>query len=291
MNILCPPSLAQKKILIRGAGDIASGIVLFLIRHGFRNILMLEQARPFAVRRFVSFAEAIFEGSCYVEEAEGIRLHTVREIKGMWAKNASSPDFLIHPSVPIFVDENAVCLPDIAPDVEIEATLSKKNIARVCKADAPLVIGIGPGFLAGANNPAATAHVIIETNRGPMLGACIEEGTAEADTGKPAPVMGYTYERVLRAPAKGTFTPRIGLGAPVYEHELLGFMENKNNAIPVLAPIAGIARGLIHSGVFVEQGAKIGDIEPRLDFDMYKVSDKALAVGQGVYNAICKRFV
>ncbi len=287
---LCPPGITQKKILIRGAGDIATGIALFLLRQGIRNILLLEQARPLAVRRFVCFAQAVFDGTCYVEEAEGTLLRTAREVKGMWAKNMNTPDFLLHPSVPLLVDENAVCLPDIVPDVEIEATLSKRNAARVCKADAPLVIGIGPGFLAG-NTPDATAHVIIETNRGPNLGTYIEEGTAEADTGEPAPVMGFTHARVVRAPAKGIFTPRVGLGASVQEQECLGFMEDKNDKKPVFSPIAGRTRGLIHSGVFVDKGAKIGDIEPRTDFDIYKVSDKALVIGQGVYNAICKRFI
>ncbi len=291
MNQPCPESITQKKILIRGAGDIASGIALFLLRQGFRHIVLLEQAKPMAVRRTVSFAEAVFEGQCYVEEVEGVLLHNARDVLGMWAKNAHSAEFLHTPSLPVLVDENALCLNTLTPDVVVEATLSKKNITQVSKKDAPLVIGVGPGFLAGENNPRANVHVVVESNRGESLGRYLEEGTAEPNTGEPAPVMGYTHERVLRAPAKGFFTPRVGLGAHIKAGEIVGIMEDKDIKTPVIASISGRLRGLLHSGIFVDIYTKIGDIEPRADFDMYKVSDKALAIGRGVFNAMCKRIV
>jgi xanthine dehydrogenase accessory factor len=262
--------LGERVVMIRGAGDIASGVACRLYRANFRRIVMLETASPLAVRRLVSFCEAVHEGEMTVEGIEAVRVERGEERRA-WEEG----------NIAVTVDPTGESIAALAPDVFIDATLAKRNLGTSIS-DAGLVIGLGPGFTAGVD-----CHYVIETNRGHDLGRIISSGQAEADTGIPGEVRGYTTERVLRAPMTGTFTACREIGDCVQMGEVVGWV----GKVDVLATIGGVVRGLIRPGSFVTQRTKIGDIDPRGEgVPCATVSDKARALGGAVLEAILARY-
>lgn len=259
-------NISTTLIVIRGAGDLASGMALRLYGAGLRRLLFLETAQPMAVRRTVSFCEAVYQGHCEVEGVRAELIHSPAEAEAVWSRQA----------LPVLVDPEAACVPLLCPEVLIEATLAKRNVG-VRLGDAPLVIGLGPGFSVGVN-----VHRIVETNRGINLGRLLREGSAAPNNGVPGTVMGYTTERVLRAPQAGLFTTSHDIGDPIQAGASVGEVDGN----PVLSQISGTVRGLLRSHVPVSKALKVGDIEPRPNIDLYRVSDKSLAMGGAVLEAI-----
>jgi len=235
------------------------------------RVLITEAAVPTAVRRTVAFAEAVYEGE-----------HTVEGVKAIGIENAESAgDVWNRGAIPLIVDPNAESRHAVEPAVLVDAMMAKKNSSTTIT-DAHLVIGVGPGFTAGIN-----AHAVVESNRGYFLGRVIWNGTAEPDTGAPAPVGGHTYARVLRAPRDGKFNAHKAIGDFVAHGEVIGEVEG----VAVRGEIPGLVRGLIRDGVEVTQGLKIGDIDPRTERGYcYVISDKARAIGGGVLEAILHSF-
>ena len=265
-------------ILIRGGGDIATGIALRLYRSGFRHIVILETACPLAVRRQVAFSEAVYEGCCTVEGVTAALASNIEEISVL----------LDAECIPVLVDPSGIFVPRLHPDVLIEATLAKRNIG-VCLGDAPLVIGVGPGFTVGKD-----VHRCIETNRGHNLGRVLRHGCAEPNTGMPGDIAGLTHERVLRAPQDGRFMTGHAIGDPVSAGEIIATVVLKRDGcrlhMEIPAQISGVIRGLLRSGISVREHCKVGDIDPRPNVICHLVSDKALAIGGGVLEAILERF-
>jgi len=254
-------------VLIRGAGEMASGVAHRLHRSHF-NVCMLEIPYPIAVRREVSFCEAIYEGE---KEVEGVRSKFIsgpEEIHSVWQEE----------KIPVLVDpDGEKTRRFIKPDVLVDAIVAKKNLGTHIK-KAPLVIGLGPGFYAEKD-----VHIVIETNRGHDLGRLILKGTAEPDTGIPGNIGGYTVERVLRTMKRGVFHPQKGIGDRVNKGSVVAVVDD----FPVMAKISGIVRGLIREGVEVKKGMKVGDIDPRGKREScFTISDKARAIGGGVLEAI-----
>jgi len=265
-------------ILIRGAGDIASGIALRLYNAGLRRILLLECASPLAVRRQASFSEAVFDGCMTVEGVTAALITHPDQCHGLWQEAC----------IPIYVDPTTQSRMLIKPHVFIDATL-RKAAHDISLHDAPLVIGLGPGFCVGHD-----VHRIVETQRGNTLGRVIRKGSALPNTGTPHAVQGYTTERVIRAPADGIFLTLLDIGSHVNEGDVLGEMRssalNKDKATQIFAPIAGTLRGLLRSGMRISKGCKAGDIEPNSGIPCHTVSDKALAIGGGVLEAIMEYY-
>jgi len=259
-------------VLIRGAGDLASGIALRLYRCGF-PVVMTEIARPLAVRRTVSFAQAVFDGACRVEEVSGRRC-AVDEAPAIAAAHA----------VAVVVDPEGTAIAALRPPVLVDAIMAKQNTGTH-KEDAWLVVALGPGFTAGVD-----CHAVIETNRGHDLGRVIWQGSAEADTGMPGelPGIGRRASRVLRAPADGHVIGHVTIGDRVAEGERIATLRAGGVDIATIAaPFAGVVRGLIHSDVMVCGGMKIGDLDPRADAAYcFTTSDKSLAIAGGVLEAI-----
>jgi xanthine dehydrogenase accessory factor len=254
-------------IIIKGAGEQASGVACRLYRANFKRILMLETANPLAVRRQVSFCEAVHEGSMSVEGIKAVRVTDDVELNAAWSRG----------SIAVRVDPKAESLKNSGQSVFIDATLAKRNLGTSIN-DAPLVIALGPGFTAGSD-----CHLVIETNRGHDLGRIITTGMAEANTGIPGTIAGYTKERVLRAPADGLFTTRKQIGDPVKKGDIIGMVGNTE----VTAQLDGILRGLIRPGSAVTNRLKIGDIDPRCEADYcFTISEKARALGGAVLEAI-----
>ncbi len=259
-----PP--VQNRIVVRGAGDVASGVICHLCLAGF-EVIALEKPSPECVRRLVCFAEAFFEKKISVEEITSVLVNSVDEAVAIADGS----------TVPLLVDPDAALLFDLAPMVVIDGRMLKKNIDTHLNM-APIVIGLGPGFIVGEN-----CHAAIETNRGIDLGQVIYDGSPAADTGIPASVNGVGLQRVLRAPADGKFIASCNITDMVKSGQAVGEVAG----VSVAAEIDGVIRGLIRNGLDVRLGQKIGDIDPRglKDF-CYKVSDKADAVGCGVLEAL-----
>jgi xanthine dehydrogenase accessory factor len=259
-------------ILVRGGGDIGSGVVLRLHRAGLR-VAVSEIAQPLAVRRKVAFAETIYASEVNIE--------------GVTARRVTDPTdtfrilrIISQGQVPVLVDPAGDAIKSIRPTVLVDARLSKRP-PELPRDIVNLYIGLGPGFEAGVN-----CHAVIETNRGPFLGRVYWQGTAEADTGLPDAVKGYRAERVLRAPADGAVEAHAEIGDLLQEGQKIAEVGGQ----PVVAPFSGVLRGLIHPGIIVQQGIKIGDIDPRGETRLCTlVSEKALAVGGGVIEAILSR--
>jgi xanthine dehydrogenase accessory factor len=257
-------------VIIKGAGDLASGIGLRLRHAGF-DIAMTEIARPAAVRRTVCLSRAVYEGSARVEDVEAVLVKDEGGKRDCFARGR----------IAVFVDPWAEIAGRFSPDVVVDAILAKKNTGTAF-GDAPLVIGIGPGFTAGTDRLTADCHAVIETKRGHTLGRVLTEGSALPNTGVPGGIAGYTVERLLRSPADGVFEAKAEIGDRVEKGDVLAFVDG----LPVRAEIAGILRGLLPSGITVAKGMKAGDIDPRCERShCFTVSDKALAIAGGVLEA------
>jgi xanthine dehydrogenase accessory factor len=259
------------KVLIRGAGEHASATAHRLFRCGMR-VAMTEVERPTAVRRTVSFCTAVFDGACAVEGVPG-RLWSL----GDWEELEQRD--LDH--VPVFVDSEGVLVGRFRPHAIVDARILKRNEGNSLE-QAPLVIGLGPGLLAGRD-----VHVVIETRRGHDLGRIIREGSSAPDTGIPGPIAGYTTERVLRAPCAGVLETLMAIGHPVNAGDVVCTVGGQ----PVEAAISGVLRGLVHAGVEVPAKLKVGDVDPRGDPAFcFSISDKARTISGSVLEAILCRF-
>lgn len=257
-------------ILIKGGGEMASGVVLRLVRSGLR-VCVTEIPQPLAVRRGVSFCEAVFEGRTEVEGLVGRRVSDREEILGAWRNR----------EVPVLIDPPCAIRRTLSPDVLVDAILAKRNTGTAL-GDAPLVIGLGPGFCAGRD-----VHLVIETNRGHRLGRVIEAGEAEPNTGIPGAIGGYTWERVLRAPAGGRFRGMKQIGERITKGEVVA----EAGGVPLEAKITGVLRGILHDGVVVTPDMKVGDVDPQAEPEKcLTVSDKARAIAGGVLEAILIKY-
>lgn len=253
-------------VLIRGGGDLASGVAVRLHNSGF-DVLITELPKPLVVRRTVSFAEAVPEGKIEVEGISGILINNPGAIK----------DTIRSGNIPVLVDPDLACLEAVRPDVVVDARMRKKSPGEG-KELATLVVGLGPGFVAGEN-----CHAVVETNRGHNLGRVIWVGPPQEDTGIPGTIGGFTEERILRAPDDGNLVSGAKIGDQVKRGTVIALVGSQ----AVLAPFDGVLRGLIKPGTLVNEGDKIGDVDPRSDPTLCSlISDKSRAIGGGVLEAI-----
>ncbi|KAB1443125.1 selenium-dependent molybdenum cofactor biosynthesis protein YqeB [Pseudodesulfovibrio senegalensis] len=261
---------------IRSAGDIASGVIMRLYNAGFRNIVMLETPEPLTVRRKAAFSEAVRLGTVSVENVTA-RLVAVEDamtgIRACWDAG----------ELPVLADPQGTVLKELKPDVVVDALIAKRNRLGTSTDDAPLVIALGPGFEAGKD-----AHAVIETQRGHNMGRVIRQGQAAPNSGIPGNIGGKTIERLLRAPCDGEFLTDRDIGDRVRQGDMVATVGGE----PVYAKIDGVLRGLLRSHTPARTGLKLGDIDPRDNPTFCNtVSDKALAIGGGVLEAVLARFL
>ena len=262
-------------VLIKGAGDIASGIALRLYRSGF-SVVMTDILKPTAVRRTVCFGEAVRCGSAVVEDIGSVFIPS----EGCSEEEISAGIFtaLGEGKIPVLADPDCKVLGVLHPDALVDAILAKINLGTRIT-DAPIVIGVGPGFTAGED-----CHAVVETKRGHYLGRVITGGSAAPNTGIPGDIGGYTTERLLRAPQEGIFRPVLSIADSVKAGDIAAYVGEE----PVVCRIDGVLRGLLAEGTPVTKGMKCGDVDPRCEkAHCFCASDKALAVGGGVLEAIC----
>ncbi|HLO31450.1 MAG TPA: selenium-dependent molybdenum cofactor biosynthesis protein YqeB [Anaerolineales bacterium] len=260
-------------VLLRGGGDLATGVALRLHRAGLK-LVITELAEPLAVRRTVSFAEAVYEGQ-----------HTVEGVTARLVKPEQLPALLKTAEIPVLIDPNADIL---TLDLQhwrfatvIDGRLMKSPPAPL-PIEVPLYIGLGPGFEAGRN-----CQAVIETRRSHTLGRVYWTGTTQPDSGQPE----GDPRRVLRATGDGVILAKAKISEHVEEGQEIAVVSNGLSATSenhsVISAFKGVLRGLIHDGIHVTRGLKIGDIDPRDDPSAcFLVSDKALAIGGAVLEAI-----
>ncbi|MBM3144852.1 MAG: EF2563 family selenium-dependent molybdenum hydroxylase system protein [Chloroflexi bacterium] len=258
-------------VILRGGGDLASGVALRLWHVGIK-IVITELPQPLVVRRLVAFASAVYEGEIVVEGLTAVLMKSVADALGVLVSNR----------IPVLVD--ADCAIRHAAELDVRAIVDarmRKKPPELGMDAAPLMIGLGPGFVAGEN-----CHAVIETNRGHFLGRVIWKGAPQADTGVPGAVASHSASRVLRAPAEGNLRAVRELGDRVKQGDLIAEVNDQ----PILAPFDGILRGLVHEGLPVHIGMKVGDVDPRDDPSYaYLASEKSLAIGGGVLEALLSR--
>lgn len=258
-------------VLIRGGGEVASGIAHRLHRSHLR-VCLSEIANPLAVSRGTAFSETVFDG---VKTIEGVTAELVsvspEEIYRVWRQG----------NIPIVIDPEASVKEMIQPDVLVDAIMAKRNIGTKIT-DAPLVIGMGPGFYTGRD-----VHIVVETNHSNNLGRVILEGEAEKDTGTPVVIGGLTKERVIWAPQAAIFTTDREIGDSVVAHQIVGWVGDQ----PLEAPISGMLRGLLRNGVMVSKGSKLVEVDPINDRAVcYAIRDKMRGIAGGVLEAIMLKF-
>lgn len=253
--------------IVRGAGDLGSGVAFRLWKAGFR-VLCIDIEKPLVIRRMVSFASALYEGRISVEGIVATRITQSDEAVYLWQRD----------TLPVLADPSGRSIDVLRPEIIVDVIMAKRNIAHTAINMAPVVIACGPGFEAGTD-----CHAVIETNRGHNLGRVLWSGHAEANTGLPGKVGGEDARRVVRAPVDGIMYGRKAIGDMVKEGQVIATV----GTTKVEAPLSGVLRGLLHDGVSVTNGLKIGDIDPRGDQKYcFTISDKALAIAGGVLEAV-----
>lgn len=261
--------MSASRALIRGGGDLASGVAARLHRAGFQ-VLVTELGQPLVVRRLVSFAEAVYAARVQVEEISGGLANSYAEVEAILQADA----------VAVLVDPQLECLANFVPHILVDARMRKLPPETGLDL-APLVVGLGPGFTAGVD-----CHAVVETLRGHTLGRVLWQGQAAPDSGEPDLVSGEGITRVLRAPADGVLVAHVAIGERVEKDALLADVAGE----PLRAPFKGALRGMLHPGLMVHKGMKVGDLDPRDDPTYCRlISDKALAIGGGVLEAALSR--
>lgn len=258
--------MPRPMVIIKGAGDLATGVAHRLVCCGF-SVVMLDIPEPTVIRRTVAFAEAIYQKEHTVEGITAALARSSREVNGILKMR----------KVAVIVDPQWLAVKKLQPVAVIDAILAKRNLGTSMD-DAPIVIGLGPGFTAGLD-----VQAVVETKRGHDLGKVLYSGSAIPDTGIPGDIGGYSAERLLLSPSEGIFQSIRKIGDIVQAGDIVAFVGKE----PVLATIPGVLRGLLHSGLKVTKGFKIGDIDPRGNrLNCFTISDKARSVAGGVLEAI-----
>ncbi|MBN1570360.1 MAG: EF2563 family selenium-dependent molybdenum hydroxylase system protein [Acidobacteria bacterium] len=259
-------------IIVRGGGELSSGVALRLRQSGL-PVIITELPMPLAVRRRASFASAVYTGHILVNDCLACRVDEPID-------DPIVGQMVSHGTIPVLVDPAGVSIDIYRPKIVIDGRMLKQKLTR--RYPVELLIGLGPGFVAGEN-----CDVVVETNRGNSMGSVIWQGTAAADTAIPETIEGHAEARVLRAPADGLVETQAKIGDLVVTGQTIARVGNTF----VSAPFNGVLRGLIHRGVTVRSGMRIGDLDPRNDPSLCaRVSDRSLAVAEGVLEAIRSKF-
>ena len=258
------------KVVIRGGGDLATGVAEVLYQSGFK-ILILDIEKPSSIRRSVCFSEAIYDGVTKVENIICKKVENENEIEKCWNEKI----------IPIMVDEKGEIIKKIKPDVVVDSIIAKKNLGTT-KEMAPITVALGDGFEAGKD-----VDIVVETMRGHNLGRIITSGRAMKNTGIPGEIKGVSKDRVIYSLANGIFSSVKKIGDTVQKDEIIGYVGD----VEIRGKISGVLRGIIRDGYEVTENMKIGDIDPRIEEknNCFTISDKARSLGGAVLRAIMFR--
>lgn len=258
------------KVVIRGGGDLATGVAEVLYQSGFK-ILILDIEKPSSIRRSVCFSEAIYDGVTKVEDIICKKVENENDIEKCWNEKI----------IPIMVDEKGEIIKKIKPNVVVDSIIAKKNLGTT-KEMAPITVALGDGFEAGKD-----VDIVVETMRGHNLGRVITSGRAMKNTGIPGEIKGVSKDRVIYSLANGRFSSVKKIGDTVQKDEIIGYVGD----VEIRGKISGVLRGIIREGYEVTENMKIGDIDPRIEEknNCFTISDKARSLGGAVLRAIMFR--
>jgi xanthine dehydrogenase accessory factor len=261
----------ENLVIVRGGGDIATGTIYKLHKCGFK-VLVLEIVNPSAIRRNVSFCEAVYNGSQQVED-----------LTCTLAKNMQEAENLLNTQgIALMVDPDCKAVEYFKPFAVVDAIIAKKKLGMTMNM-APVTVALGPGFEAGKD-----VHAVVETMRGHNLGKVLYSGCAAQNTGVPGIIKGYGKERVIHSPAQGVLYNVKHITDTVKKGDVIALIKNVEETTEVTATLDGILRGLIRDGYPVTKGFKIADIDPRSEeYDnCFTISDKARCIAGGVVEAV-----
>lgn len=261
-------------VIVRGAGDLATGTIVRLVNSGF-PVLVTECTQPSAIRRRAALSEAVYDGAVTVEGVTCRKIDCLDQMDAVWQAG----------EVPLIVDETGDCIRTLKPTIVVDAILAKRNLGTI-RDMACITVALGPGFTAGED-----VDAVVETMRGHNLGRILYQGAAMPNTGVPGVIGGYSKERVIHAPADGALTlvtdadgKTVDIGSVVSKDQVIAMVGDT----PVYATLDGVLRGLIRPGYAVTKGLKIADIDPRMEQkdNCDTISDKARNIAGGVLEAI-----
>ena len=269
--------LNKKMVLVRGAGDLASGIIWSLAYAGFR-VVCVEVSKPSCIRTEVSFSTAIYDGSKTLNGINCIYANDISEIETIHKDG----------NVAIMVDPDVVILKTLKFDVVIDAIMAKKNTGTTIDM-ADIVVGVGPGFTGGSD-----CHYAIETMRGHSLGVIYETGSPIPNTGMPGMIASHSFDRVMHSPIEGIFHNVHSIGDIVMKGDVLSNIEEcvdgkaTGNKVELKASIDGILHGILRDGFYAKSGLKCADIDPRISEreNVFTISDKSRSIGNSVLCAV-----
>jgi xanthine dehydrogenase accessory factor len=258
-------------IVVKGAGDVGSAVAHALFQAGY-PVVLIEGGQPATARRGMSFSEAVFDGRA--------------ELAGVAAVRADSLDALANflergESIPLWTGPLEALLASLEPGVVVDARMRKQQQPEPQLEQAPLTIGLGPGFRAGE-----TTHLIVETNWGARLGAVSDRGETEAYTGQPRQVGGYGRQRYSYAPTAGRWRTELQIGQAIRAGQTVGTIDGQ----PLRAAIDGLVRGVTRDGVQVSAGAKVADVDPRgREAVVEGIAERPRRIAEGVLGAVRER--
>ncbi|MBU0726211.1 MAG: xanthine dehydrogenase [Alphaproteobacteria bacterium] len=230
-------------LLIRGSGEVGSAIALALFRGGYRPVVQDDPA-PATLRRGMAFSDALFDGRALLDGVPACRVDGLDDLRETVQAGQA---------IPVTALPVADLLAAQDWDVLVDARLRKRSVPEDQRGLAGLTIGLGPNFVAGG-----TVDIAIETSW-EALGTIIRKGPTLPLRGEPRPIGGVGRDRNVYAMQGGVVQTTHHIGDLVSEGDVLGEIEGA----PFIAPLPGLLRGLVRSGVRVDKGAKLAEIDPR----------------------------
>lgn len=240
------PRSARDAIVVRGIGDVASAVAHGLFLAGL-PVVVHDVPAPLTTRRRMAFADAMFDGQARLAGVGARRADSLDALERLLAAGRELPATSL--------DLHGL-LGWLRPRVLIDARMRKRAEPEDQRALAPLVIGLGPNFVAGAN-----VHLAVETEWGERLGVVLDRGATAPLRGEPRTLAGHGRERFVYAARDGCFRTHACIGARVTAGAAVGRLD----AEAVAAPLTGWVRGLVRDGLQVPAGTRLLEIDPRLD--------------------------
>jgi xanthine dehydrogenase accessory factor len=255
-------------VLVRGAGDVGSAVAHALFRRG-HAVVLHDGPAPAATRRGMAFTDAVFDGQAELAGVRATRVDDAQHLAAVMSAGAG---------IAVLVISLDRLLAILAPDVIVDARMRKRHHPERQRGWAPLTIGLGPNFTAGA-----TTDLVVETQWGESLGAVLTHGTTLPLAGEPRAIGGHGRERFVYAPIAGTFATARAVGDMVMPGDVVARID----AVALTAPLGGMLRGLTRDGVPVAKGTKVVEIDPRGDEGVSEgIGERPGRIAEGVCGAI-----
>lgn len=256
-------------VVVLGSNDVASAVAHLLFTAG-HAVVLAEGPAPTVTRRGMAFADAVFDGEAELAGLRAQRVESVAETEALLASRAA---------LPVLVGWSPRDLAEaLRPDALVDARMRKRAQPEALRGLAPLTVGLGPGFVAGEQ-----VDLAVETAWGDDLGRVVTSGSTRPLEGEPREIAGHARDRYVYAPVAGVFETARRIGELVEAGEPLA----RIGGVALCAPLSGAIRGLTRSGVSVDAGTKVIEIDPRGEAgQVYGIGERPARIAEGVLAAI-----